>query len=227
MVNPYQERAFGRPGGRESGTGRKVGMGCLILLGGVVLLGACGAVIEAVSEDGKSVAARPSASASTSESSEAGGLPNWVGRPVDEAEGEAHDLDVYGIKFVDVTGQGRMVLNSSDWVVCQQTPEAGASIPGDGGLAFDVAKEGEECSADMSPEPQYSDPYGDDDSDRDRNGSGDGDGDDSSGGTSAGVEDPYDDSYGDGSSGSVTDGGGFTDGGGKGGFTHGGGGWFS
>ncbi|WP_406362553.1 hypothetical protein [Streptomyces sp. NBC_01579] len=195
------------------------------MLGGVVLLGACGAVIEAVSEDGKPGAARSSASASAkaSESSGAGGLPNWVGRHLDEAEEEAHVLDVYGIKIEDGTGQGRMVLNSSDWMVCEQSPEAGGNVPGDGGLTFEVAKEGEYCSADMSPEPQYSDPSGDDDSDRDRNGSGD----DGSGGTSAGEEDPYDDSYGDGSSGGVTDGGGFTDGGGKGGFTHGGGGWFS
>lgn len=135
MVNPYQERPFGNRGGRESSTGRKAGIGCLLLLGGVVLLGACGAVIEAVSEDGKPGAARSSASASAkaSESSGAGGLPNWVGRHLDEAEEEAHVLDVYGIKIEDGTGQGRMVLNSSDWMVCEQSPEAGGNVPGDGG----------------------------------------------------------------------------------------------
>ncbi|MDQ1304364.1 MAG: hypothetical protein QG671_191 [Actinomycetota bacterium] len=74
-------------------------------------------------------------------------MPALVGRGLVVGNSALQGLGVPTEKIVpvDVSGKGRMVLNSSNWHICQEQPAAGQHLTANQDALLGVVKWGEYC----------------------------------------------------------------------------------
>jgi hypothetical protein len=72
-------------------------------------------------------------------------MPDVVGMPLDEARQVLRDAGAVLIDRQDATGQGRTVLLGKNWIVCEQTPEAGEEASKIASVVLFAVRTDEQC----------------------------------------------------------------------------------
>jgi hypothetical protein len=72
-------------------------------------------------------------------------VPNLIGKGLQTAQDTSQAAGFYNLTSHDSLGRDRMQILDRDWVVCFQSPAAGASVPVDTKLDFGAVKLTEQC----------------------------------------------------------------------------------
>jgi Protein of unknown function (DUF3761) len=75
----------------------------------------------------------------------ANSVPNFVGMGLQEAQDAAQAKGFYDLTSHDASGQGRHQILDRNWIVCDQTPQAGSTAAGNVEIDMGAVKTDETC----------------------------------------------------------------------------------